>query len=83
LTSKYKFDIGTLFIIDALHMPYGCSVWPSIWLNGVLEPGQVWPAAGEIDLIEAINLVRPFSFDLHPSLASLSHPSLPVAPLLS
>ncbi|KAJ7302806.1 concanavalin A-like lectin/glucanase domain-containing protein [Mycena albidolilacea] len=65
LTSKYKFEIGTLFIIDALHMPYGCSVWPSIWLNGVLEPGQVWPAAGEIDLIEAINLFDHNQMALH------------------
>ncbi|KAJ7190254.1 concanavalin A-like lectin/glucanase domain-containing protein [Mycena pura] len=65
LTSKAQFDIGTLFVIDALHMPYGCSVWPSIWLNGVLEPGQVWPAAGEIDLIEAINLMDHNQMALH------------------
>ncbi|KAK7050246.1 GH16 domain-containing protein [Favolaschia claudopus] len=65
LTSKAQFDVGTLFVIDALHMPYGCSVWPSIWLNGVLEPGQVWPQAGEIDLIEAINLMDHNQMALH------------------
>lgn len=65
LTSKAQFPIGTLFVIDALHMPYGCSVWPSIWLNGVLQPGQVWPAAGEIDLIEAINLMDHNQMALH------------------
>ncbi|KAJ7155085.1 glycoside hydrolase family 16 protein [Mycena filopes] len=65
LTSQAHFDVGTLFVIDALHMPYGCSVWPSIWLNGVLEEGQVWPAAGEIDLIEAINLFDHNQMALH------------------
>ncbi|KAJ7258421.1 concanavalin A-like lectin/glucanase domain-containing protein, partial [Mycena haematopus] len=65
LTSKAQFDIGTLFIIDALHMPYGCSVWPSIWLNGVLAPGQIWPEAGEIDLIEAVNLFDHNQMALH------------------
>ncbi|KAJ6509852.1 concanavalin A-like lectin/glucanase domain-containing protein [Mycena vulgaris] len=65
LTSKAQFSIGTLFIIDAVHMPYGCSVWPSIWFNGVLEPGQVWPAAGEMDLIEAINLMDHNQMALH------------------
>ncbi|KAJ7912113.1 glycoside hydrolase family 16 protein [Mycena leptocephala] len=65
LTSKAQFSIGTLFVIDLLHMPYGCSVWPSIWLNGVLEPGQVWPAAGEIDLIEGINLMDHNQMALH------------------
>ncbi|KAJ7446587.1 concanavalin A-like lectin/glucanase domain-containing protein [Mycena latifolia] len=65
LTSKVQFPVGTLFVIDAVHMPYGCSVWPSIWLNGVLEPGQVWPEAGEIDLIEAINLMDHNQMALH------------------
>ncbi|KAJ6627720.1 concanavalin A-like lectin/glucanase domain-containing protein [Mycena sp. CBHHK59/15] len=65
LTSKEEFPIGTLFVIDALHMPYGCSVWPSIWLNGVLEPGQEWPAAGEIDLVESINLMDHNQMALH------------------
>ncbi|KAJ7639990.1 glycoside hydrolase family 16 protein [Mycena polygramma] len=65
LTSKAAFPVGTLFVIDALHMPYGCSVWPSIWLNGVLGPGEVWPAAGEIDLIEAINLMDHNQMALH------------------
>ncbi|KAJ7101950.1 concanavalin A-like lectin/glucanase domain-containing protein [Mycena epipterygia] len=65
LTSKAQFSVGTLFVIDAIHMPYGCSVWPSIWLNGVLAPGEVWPAAGEIDLIEAINLMDHNQMALH------------------
>ncbi|KAF7325178.1 GH16 domain-containing protein [Mycena kentingensis (nom. inval.)] len=65
LTSKAAFDVGTLFVVDALHMPFGCSVWPSIWLNGVLEEGQVWPQAGEMDLVEAINLMERNQMALH------------------
>ncbi|KAJ7060400.1 concanavalin A-like lectin/glucanase domain-containing protein [Mycena amicta] len=65
ITSKANFDTGTLFVIDALHMPFGCSVWPSIWMNGVLQEGQVWPQAGEIDLIEAINLMDHNQMALH------------------
>ncbi|KAJ7085963.1 concanavalin A-like lectin/glucanase domain-containing protein [Mycena crocata] len=65
LTSKAQFPVGTLFVIDAVHMPFGCSVWPSIWFNGVLAPGQVWPAAGEIDLIEAINMMDHNQMALH------------------
>jgi len=65
LTSKDPYSVGSLFVIDALHLPYGCSVWPSIWLNGILQPGQVWPAAGEIDLIEYINLMDNNQMALH------------------
>ncbi|KAF7325169.1 GH16 domain-containing protein [Mycena kentingensis (nom. inval.)] len=65
LTSKVPFDVGTLFVIDAKHMPYGCSVWPSIWFNGVLEEGQEWPAGGEMDLVEAINLMQHNQMALH------------------
>ncbi|KAJ7754175.1 concanavalin A-like lectin/glucanase domain-containing protein [Mycena maculata] len=65
LTSQATFSVGTLLVIDALHMPYGCSVWPSIWMNGVLAPGEVWPAAGEIDIVEAINLMDNNQMALH------------------
>ncbi|KAF7338906.1 GH16 domain-containing protein [Mycena sanguinolenta] len=65
LTSQAQFEIGTLFLVDVLHMPYGCSVWPSIWLNGVLAPGQIWPEAGEVDLIEAVNLFDHNQMALH------------------
>ncbi|KAJ6450391.1 glycoside hydrolase family 16 protein [Mycena sanguinolenta] len=65
LTSQAQFEIGTLFLVDVLHMPYGCSVWPSIWFNGVLAPGQIWPEAGEIDLIEAVNLFDHNQMALH------------------
>ncbi|TFK24715.1 glycoside hydrolase family 16 protein [Coprinopsis marcescibilis] len=52
LTTNDAYGLGTLIVIDAVHIPYGCSVWPSFWSYG----RQVeWPGAGEIDLIEGIN----------------------------
>ncbi|KAK1921314.1 concanavalin A-like lectin/glucanase domain-containing protein [Papiliotrema laurentii] len=42
---------GGLFILDLKLMPWGCGVWPAIWLLGY---GALWPTAGEIDLVEGI-----------------------------
>ncbi|CAK5268003.1 unnamed protein product [Mycena citricolor] len=65
VTSRAVFPIGSVFVADMAHMPTGCSVWPSIWLNGILAPGDVWPDAGEIDLLEGINKMTTNQFSLH------------------
>jgi hypothetical protein len=31
LYSKALYDIGTVWVFDAVHLPYGCSVWPAWW----------------------------------------------------
>ncbi|GLB34393.1 putative glycoside hydrolase family 16 protein [Lyophyllum shimeji] len=62
LTSKDSYGVGTLWIIDAIHIPYGCSVWPSFWTLGT---GKEWPHAGEIDIIEGINLMNNNQMALH------------------
>lgn len=43
ITSKDSYDYGSLWVFDATHLPYGCSVWPAFWTKGPL-----WPDDGEI-----------------------------------
>ncbi|KAJ7076012.1 glycoside hydrolase family 16 protein [Mycena belliarum] len=60
LTSKATYSLGSLWIIDAVHLPYGCSVWPSIW-----TVGPSWPDGGEIDIIEGINMMPNNQYAVH------------------
>ncbi|KAJ6631186.1 glycoside hydrolase family 16 protein [Mycena sp. CBHHK59/15] len=60
ITTKSSYALGSLWIIDALHLPYGCSVWPSIW-----TVGPTWPDDGEIDIIEGINNMPNNQYALH------------------
>ncbi|WVQ75782.1 hypothetical protein IAR50_005415 [Cryptococcus sp. DSM 104548] len=50
LLSKSLYGVGTVWVMDAIHMPYGCSVWPAFWTQGA-----DWPQGGEIDIMEGIN----------------------------
>ena len=49
MTHDY-FPIGTVFVFDVAHVPWGCSVWPALWTKG-----PDWPNGGEIDVLEAVN----------------------------
>ncbi|KAJ7885728.1 hypothetical protein B0H14DRAFT_2698868 [Mycena olivaceomarginata] len=60
LMSNELLEIGSLLIFDVNHIPFGCSVWPSLFTQG-----QVWPAQGEIDIIENVNLETNNRFSLH------------------
>ncbi|KAJ6590533.1 concanavalin A-like lectin/glucanase domain-containing protein [Mycena vulgaris] len=60
ITTKSTYSLGSLWIIDAVHLPYGCSVWPSIW-----TVGPTWPEGGEIDIIEGINQMQSNQYALH------------------
>ncbi|KAJ7260640.1 glycoside hydrolase family 16 protein [Mycena rebaudengoi] len=62
ITSQDTYGLGSVIVVDMLHLPYGCSVWPSLWLLGT---EQTWPAAGEIDIIEGINMYDKNQFSLH------------------
>ncbi|CAK9786298.1 hypothetical protein CC85DRAFT_327747 [Cutaneotrichosporon oleaginosum] len=50
LLSKRAYGVGTVWVLDAIHMPYGCSVWPAFW-----TVGPDWPVGGEIDIMEGIH----------------------------
>lgn len=60
ISSNDYFTMGTVWVIDAVHLPFGCSVWPSIWTKG-----NNWPTNGEIDIIEGVNLMTYNQMALH------------------
>jgi hypothetical protein len=60
LISRASYDVGTVFVMDAVHLPYGCSVWPSFWTQG-----DDWPSNGEIDIMEGVNMVTTNQMALH------------------
>lgn len=60
IASKDSYGVGSVWIADMLHVPFGCSVWPSFWSQA---PG--WPNGGEIDTFEAINKMTRNQFALH------------------
>lgn len=66
LTTKDSYGVGTLWIIDVVHLPYGCTVWPSFW--SYIGDNLIWPRGGEIDIIEAINLMSHNQVALHTTL---------------
>jgi len=60
IASKDTYGIGSLWAMDALHLPYGCSVWPAFW-----SQAPIWPAGGEIDTLEQINMASTNQMALH------------------
>lgn len=60
--SKQKFN-RALVIADILHMPAPvCGVWPAYWMLG---SGEIWPKAGEIDILENVNDMEENRYTLH------------------
>ncbi|PVG01939.1 hypothetical protein CPB86DRAFT_870641 [Serendipita vermifera] len=47
---KYRFNVNSILIMDAGHMPTGCATWPAFWANG-----DNWPTGGEIDIVEGVH----------------------------
>lgn len=60
LKSNDWYKPGTVMVMDATHLPYGCSVWPAWWTQG-----PNWYQGGEIDIIETINLQVENQYALH------------------
>ncbi|KAJ7109083.1 glycoside hydrolase family 16 protein [Mycena crocata] len=60
ISSKNQFDVGSVWIADMYHVPYGCSVWPAFW-----SQAPNWPAGGEIDTFEHWNMELHNEMTLH------------------
>ncbi|KAK0201545.1 glycoside hydrolase family 16 protein [Desarmillaria ectypa] len=60
IASKDRYDVGSIWIADMYHVPYGCSVWPAWW-----SQAPNWPTGGEIDTFEGVNLVTRNQMALH------------------
>ncbi|TRM56939.1 glycoside hydrolase family 16 protein [Schizophyllum amplum] len=60
IASEDRYDIGSVFVADMYHVPYGCSVWPAWW-----SQAPDWPTGGEIDTFEGVNMVTMNQMALH------------------
>lgn len=60
ISSKDEFAMGSVWVADMLHVPYGCSVWPAFW-----SQAPNWPSGGEIDTFEGVNQVTMNQMTLH------------------
>ncbi|KAJ6602233.1 glycoside hydrolase family 16 protein [Mycena sp. CBHHK59/15] len=60
ISSKDLFSVGSIWIADMYHVPYGCSVWPAFW-----SQAPDWPTGGEIDTFEHWNMELHNQMTLH------------------
>jgi hypothetical protein len=49
LYSKNMYDIGTVWVMDAQFLPYGCSVWPALFTR--MPPFHILPERYEAEMM--------------------------------
>ncbi|KAL0576302.1 hypothetical protein V5O48_005678 [Marasmius crinis-equi] len=54
------YPVGSVWVADMHHVPFGCSVWPAWWSQALK-----WPDGGEIDTFEGVNLFTQNQMALH------------------
>lgn len=55
-------NTNAVLVYDVAHVPYGCSVWGSLWTKGAIN---AWPKGGEVDIFEAVNKMTNNQYALH------------------
>jgi len=60
ISSTDTYGVGSLWVADMTHVPFGCSVWPAWW-----SQAKDWPKGGEIDTFEGVNQVTMNQMALH------------------
>ncbi|KDQ62064.1 glycoside hydrolase family 16 protein [Jaapia argillacea MUCL 33604] len=60
ISTQDRYTVGSLWITEMLHVPFGCSVWPAWW-----SQAASWPTGGEIDTFEGVNQVTMNQMALH------------------
>ncbi|KAJ7366367.1 glycoside hydrolase family 16 protein [Mycena albidolilacea] len=60
ISSQDEVGVGSVWIADMYHVPFGCSVWPAFW-----SQAPDWPTGGEIDTFEHWNMELHNQMTLH------------------
>ncbi|KAK1066779.1 hypothetical protein LTR33_011514 [Friedmanniomyces endolithicus] len=66
LSSKATFDVGTIVVMDVVHVPSAFGSWPALWMLGDI-PGGTWPGTngGEIDIFEVVHTSPTNAMTMH------------------
>lgn len=66
LSSKDTFDVGTIVVMDVVHVPSAFGSWPALWMLGDI-PGGTWPMTngGEIDIFELVHTSSTNAMTMH------------------